>query len=187
MINYFLHVAMEAFMMNNFSLVISIMSALGANINVTRLGFTFLELDKNAMQVLAEVTKIASPEHKYEHLKPHIALVDDGTPSLPNFALCMQNLVLISDGNEESKGTTVNFGKHMLLASQLEEIGKFAGSRYIFSEVPEIQKMLLNPDILPDEAAYEESLSRESRQDLSALKPKNKDKAHARKFSGTST
>jgi len=95
--------------------------------------------------------------------------------------------VLISDGNEESKGTTVNFGKHMLLASQLEEIGKFAGSRYIFSEVPEIQKMLLNPDILPDEAAYEESLSRESRQDLSALKPKNKDKAHARKFSGTST
>jgi len=171
-IEYFVHVAMSAFVLNNYCAVLQIVTAVHSA-SVERMLYTYDEVDKTILKYLDLLSTAVSFEHSYRNMRNLLA-VSDGA-CVPYLGMYIQDLLFIEEANRDTTlEGMVNFQKHRMSSTSLVELNNFSTNRFSLYPISEVQEILLNLIVLDEDAIYEESLARETKDMVAKLKAKKK-------------
>jgi len=150
--------------LNNFSTLMAFLAGFNSS-SVIRLKFTRQLLPKKAQEVLIDMERLMSPEGSSKCLRD--ALRGCIPPCIPYIGIYLQDLTFIDDGNPDTVGNLINFGKRMLTYKVISEIQRFQQVGYPLITVQGIAKLVRDIPTREEKSygkqLYEMSLSREPR------------------------
>jgi len=160
---HILKIIVEAEIMHNFNLIVTLNSVFG-NAAVHRLKKTQELVPPNLREKQKEIANLVSQTNSFKNLRA--ALVNVQPPTIPYLGVFLTDLIFIEEGStNKTKNGLINFAKRRLYADVLLKIQTLQQSPYNFREVPELQTVLQDlKDIKDDDYLYNQSLKVEPRE-----------------------
>jgi len=174
LITRYIQIAMECLALNNYNGILEIVTAL-TSVASSRLFMTWQLIDPLVMRHLEKLQELVSVANKFKSLRE--AQENSDGPCIPYLGVYLGDLTFIEDGNPEfTLDGLINFDKYRMVAQIILRGEQFKDqSGYKLYPIPKIQNWLENPYIILDEdKAFDESLKRESREEILLLKSKIK-------------
>lgn len=164
-LHFYISLAYHCRMLNNFSTMWSIVSALNSA-SIFRLRRTWGMLSAEALDMLNELNTITNVSKNYGMYRELLSKVNP--PCVPFMGLYTKDLTFIEDGNPDqlqSDPRLINFSKRQRLADVILEIQTFQKMPYNFERIPEIETFLRNKfqKQMTDQQRYDRSLALEPR------------------------
>lgn len=169
MLRKWVHVAQCALDISNFSVMMSLVSALEGPA-VCRLSATWATLPTKTREVYESLKALALPEKNFRALRDRTTL--SAPPKVPYIGTALSDLTFIEDGNPDvlENSGFINFYKRQLLSQQIAQIQMWQQDVYVFQPVIALQNYLISFPLLTAERSYECSLSIEARKGTTNLK-----------------
>jgi hypothetical protein len=161
-ISKFIHVANEAFKLQNFTLMMGILPGLNSN-SIFRLKKTFSSVPKEDMEIYNNLKIICSSENGFKNLRTAISKCVP--PCVPFIGIYLTDLTFIEDGNPNFIDSLVNWSKRDLFTKIIRDIQLFQQEKYNITGNPKVLKYLsqIHQIAKDPEDLYEESLLIEPR------------------------
>ncbi|KAK1057453.1 cell division cycle-related protein [Friedmanniomyces endolithicus] len=164
-IKHFVSIAEKCRMLNNFSCLTSIISAL-ASAPIHRLSRTWSQVNSRTTQTLESMRKLMGSTKNF--LEYRESLHKANPPCIPFFGIYLTDLTFIEDGNPSiiKKTQLINFAKRAKTADVIRDIQQYQNVPYSLQAVPELQEYILrNMQSAGDvHEMYERSLQVEPRE-----------------------
>lgn len=140
-IKHFVAIADKCRQMNNFSSLMSIITALGSA-SVHRLSRTWGQVNQRTTANLEAVRKMMSSSKNFTEYR--VALHSVNPPCIPFFGVYLTDLTFIEDGIPSviKKTNLINFAKRSKTASVIRDIQQYQNVPYQFLPVPELQTFI---------------------------------------------
>ncbi|KAL5433309.1 hypothetical protein PMIN05_008430 [Paraphaeosphaeria minitans] len=164
-IKHFVNVAEKCRLLNNFSTLTSIISALGTA-PIARLNRTWQAVNARSMTTLENMRKLMGSTKNFTDYRE--TLHKANPPCIPFFGVYLTDLTFIEDGIPSliKKTNLINFAKRAKTAEVIRDIQQFQNVPYPLQPVPELQDYILtNMNSAGDvHEMYETSLQVEPRE-----------------------
>ncbi|KAK1093927.1 cell division cycle-related protein [Friedmanniomyces endolithicus] len=164
-IKHFVSIAEKCRMLNNFSCLTSIISAL-ASAPIHRLSRTWSQVNARTTQTLESMRKLMGSTKNF--LEYRESLHKANPPCIPFFGIYLTDLTFIEDGIPSiiKKTQLINFAKRAKTADVIRDIQQYQNVPYSLQAVPELQEYILrNMQSAGDvHEMYERSLQVEPRE-----------------------
>ena len=164
-IKHFVSIADKCRLLNNFSCLTSIISALGSA-PIHRLNRTWSQVNARTTQTLESMRKLMGSTKNF--LEYREALHKANPPCIPFFGIYLTDLTFIEDGIPSiiKKTQLINFAKRAKTAEVIRDIQQYQNVPYGLQPVPELQEYILrNMQSAGDvHEMYERSLQVEPRE-----------------------
>jgi len=164
-IKHFVAIAEKCRQMNNFSTLMSIITALGSA-SVHRLNRTWSQVNQKTMNVLETVRRIMSSSRNFAEYRE--TLHSANPPCIPFFGVYLTDLTFIEDGIPSviKKTNLINFAKRSKTAEVIRDIQQYQNVPYQFLSVPELQTYIRDnmAKAIDVHEMYEKSLQVEPRE-----------------------
>ncbi|KAJ3424532.1 ras guanine nucleotide exchange factor i-related [Anaeramoeba flamelloides] len=154
----FIKIAQHLRKLKNFNGLMSILNAMLSQ-EIKRLKFTFGNIPKKYLEMLKRLRSELSSDKSYSRYRTLIKQTIP--PCIPHFALCLQDLISIENGDEDEIQGLINFGKRRLIYDIINEIQRYQKSPYNFQSIHQISTLLEQLPILDDSELYSRSLKLE--------------------------
>ncbi|KAL4965718.1 Ras-GEF domain-containing protein [Aspergillus stella-maris] len=139
-IGHLINVANECHMLQNYSVVVSILSGLEST-PIYRLGRTWAMVTERSCKILEPLQALISSDQNYLVYRDTVRRALP--PCIPFLGLFLKDLVFIEDGNAAtSPEGFINISKYTMLASTIHEVQRFKQASYSLLPVPELQEYL---------------------------------------------
>ncbi|KZZ95782.1 cell division control protein Cdc25 [Ascosphaera apis ARSEF 7405] len=167
-IKFFTNVADKCGKMNNYSSLMTIISAL-ATAPIDRLGRTWYQVSARTMAMLERMRTLMQTTKNFALYRQTIHNVN--LPCIPFLGIYLTDLIFTEDGipsKTPENASHINFSKWRKTAAVIQEIQQFQNGTYQFQPVPELQEWILqqmhNAQDCSTKAAYDRSLEIEPRE-----------------------
>lgn len=173
LMSHFIAIAQECRLLNNFSTMWAIFSALNCA-SIFRLNASWSLLNNKSMGILAELNQITQASRNYHYYRELLYRISP--PCVPFFGLYTKDLTFIEDGNPDqmySDTRLINFCKRFLITDVIVEIRRFQSTPYSLARVPALIDFLEKQmqSGWDDDERYDRSLLLEPRWSSTQSKP----------------
>jgi len=149
---------------NNGLTCISILTGIHTS-SIQRLRWTFAELSKKSLSILAELDDLMSPNANFSKYRAKLSTTKP--PCMPYIGLILRDVAVVYDGNINFTTTgLINFNlRNLLWQSSLNFLPKFLHKPYNFNPVHQIAVLLETKalHLVGEEELYKQSMLREPR------------------------
>ncbi|KAI5285285.1 hypothetical protein KEM54_000689 [Ascosphaera aggregata] len=165
-IKFFTNVADRCGKMNNYSSLMTIISAL-ATAPIDRLGRTWCQVSARTMATLERLRTLMQTTKNFALYRQTLHNVNP--PCIPFLGIYLTDLIFTEDGiPSTADNSMINFSKWRKTAAVIQEIQQFQNGTYQFQPVPELQEWILQQmreaQDCSTKAAYDRSLEIEPRE-----------------------
>ncbi|KAF1815220.1 guanine-nucleotide dissociation stimulator CDC25 [Eremomyces bilateralis CBS 781.70] len=142
-IKHFVNIADKCRSLNNFSMLTSIISALGTA-PIHRLQRTWQSVSAKTMQTLESMRKTMGSTKNFAEYRETLHRANP--PCIPFFGVYLTDLTFIEDGIPSTikKTNLINFAKRAKTAEVIRDIQDYQNVPYALQPVPELQEYILN-------------------------------------------
>lgn len=165
-LEYFILVGENCRLLNNFSSMWAIVSALNSA-SIYRLRRTWNLLSAAPKETLSRLNRVTETSRNYQHYRETLCLITP--PCVPFFGVYSKDLTFIEDGNPDrlySDSRLINFSKRDFMADIISEIRRFQVIPYNFERVDKLVAFI-EKSLAPrwnDDERFQRSLLLEPRQ-----------------------
>lgn len=166
-IAYFVETAQRCREINNFSTMMSILSAL-SSAGIHRLRKTWAMVSKRTKETLEDMNRLMNSSRNFQEYRDILSLVSDA--AVPFFGVCLMDLRFAQDGNSDhvrGDERLINFAKWSMMANIIDSTLRFQRMSYRLTQLPHIAELLHGclDGVMSLNDQYPLSLEREARVD----------------------